>query len=799
MRYGYFDDDAREYVIERPDTPRSWSNYLGSTEYGAVITNNAGGYSFYKSAAQGRFLRLRFNSVPMDQPGRYLYLHDRDSGDYWSTSWQPVGKPLDQYTTTCRHGTGYTAIDSTYSGIRSECTYFVPLGRDFECWVVRITNESDRPRRLRGFTYVEYASNWNTTQDLVNLQYSQYIVKMDVVDGILRHAINDHLPPDPDDFTNNDQGRWTFMGLVGATPSGYDTDRETFLGPYRTYANPRVVEAGECTGSLAMGDNACGTLQVELDLAPGETKQFMVVLGIGKAETVGKQVLGEFNSIDRAMEALEELKRHWHAQLESIHCRTPDGQFDSMVNVWNAYNRLITYRWSRAASLVYNGERDGLGYRDTVQDIVSAVSAIPEDARQRLEMMISGQYSSGGAMPVVRPFAHRPGTEPLPDDLMEYRADDCMWLFNAVPAYVKETGDPAFFDRVLPYADAGKATVFEHLRRAIEFNFAHTGEHGLPCGLQADWNDCIEFGETGESVFVAFQLRQALLTCLDLCERLDRPDTVDWAKQRLSELDAAIEAFAWDGGWFRRGTMKDGSVIGTAEAEEGRIFLNAQSWAVLSGFASGERAKQAMDAVHEQLATEYGLMVCAPPFEKASVETIRAVLMNPGHKENGGIFSHTQGWAVMAEAMLGRGDRAWAYYRAYMPAAQNEIAEVREIEPYVHCQSTHSRFSRRFGASRIPWLSGTATWSYIAATQAILGLQPDYDGLRLDPCIPADWPGFTARRRFRGATYEIDVRNPDGLCRGVQGLTVDGTTVDGNLIPLAEPGRTTKVEATLEG
>jgi cellobiose phosphorylase len=547
-----------------------------------------------------------------------------------------------------------------------------------------------------------------------------------------------------------------------------------------------------------MGDNACGTLQVDLDLEPGETKQFMVILGIGKAEVEGKQVLGAFNSIDRAMEALEELKRHWHAQLESIHCRTPDGQFDSMVNVWNAYNRLITYRWSRAASLVYNGERDGLGYRDTVQDIVSAVSAIPADARQRLEMMISGQYSSGGAMPVVRPFAHRPGTEPLPDDLMAYRADDCMWLFNAVPAYVKETGDLAFFDRVLPYADAGEATVFEHLRRAIEFNFAHTGEHGLPCGLQADWNDCIEFGETGESVFVAFQLRQALLTCLDLCERLARPDTVDWAKQRLSELDAAIDAFAWDGGWFRRGTMKDGSVIGTAEAEEGRIFLNAQSWAVLSGFASGERAKHAMDAVHEQLATEYGLMVCAPPFEKASVETIRAVLMNPGHKENGGIFSHTQGWAVMAEAMLGRGDRAWAYYRAYMPAAQNEIAEVREIEPYVHCQSTHSRFSRRFGASRIPWLSGTATWSYIAATQAILGLQPDYDGLRLDPCIPADWPGFTARRRFRGATYEIDVRNPDGLCRGVQRLTVDGNTVAGNLIPLAESGQTIKVEATLE-
>jgi len=798
LRFGRFDDFGREYVIERPDTPRPWSNYLGSRTYGAIITNNAGGYSFYRSAGRGRFMRYRANSVPPDQPGRYFYLRDRDDGEYWSATWQPVGKPLDAYASTCRFGTGYAIIESTYRDVRSQSTYFVPLGRNFELWVLRLENCGRRPRKLRLFTYLEFASAWELEQDQVNLQYSQYISRMDVVDGMLRHAVNDHLDYFPDDFGRKGQGRWSYMGLVGAEVTGYETDREAFLGPYRTYANPVAVERGACTNSLAVGDNACGTMQTDLDLAPGESRELMVILGVGKAELEGKQALAEFDTTDKARAALEQLKAYWKDRLGTLACRTPDAPFDSMVNVWGAYNRLVTFDWSRAASLVYHGHhRDGLGYRDTVQDLVSSFSAVCDEARDRLELMLTGQYSTGGAMPVVQPFTHAPGAQSPPTDPMAYRADDCMWLFDAVPAYVAESGDVGFYGRMLPYADAGGDTVLGHLRRAIEFSFAHRGERGLPCGLSADWNDCIEFGGTGESVFVAFQLRHALRVYLDVCTRLDEPEQSAWARQKREELDAALDAFAWDGAWYRRGTMKDGALIGSASCEEGRIFLNTQSWAVISGYADAERGREAMDAAHDQLATQYGLRVCAPPFRRTSVETILAVLMNPGQKENGSIFSHPQGWAVMAEAMLGRGDRAYAYHRAHMPAAQNDIADVRQIEPYVHCQSTHGPDSPRHGASRIPWLTGTATWAYVAGTQYVLGVRPEVEGLRIDPCIPPAWEGFTVRRVFRGATYEITVRNPDGVCKGVREVTVDGAQQADNLIAPAPTGATMRVEATL--
>jgi cellobiose phosphorylase len=798
MQYGHFDDANKEYVITRPDTPRSWSNYLGSTRYGAIISNNAAGYSFFRSAGLGRFMRLMLNAIPMDQPGRYFYLRDRVSGDYWSSSWQPVGKDLETYSSTCRHGTAYTVITSSYGGIETESTYFVPLGKDYECWMLKVTNASDAARKLSVFNFLEYTSNWAYQQDLNNLQYSQYIVKMDVVDGIIRHAVNDNLPPDPDDFTNNDQGRWTFMGLVGAEAAGFDTDREAFIGPYRSYGNPIVVEQGKCTGSLAHGDNACGSYQVDLDLEPGESRELMVVVGVGKAEQEGKEVLAEMDSLDKARDELEKVKLHWHGQIGNFVVDSPDSDLDSMVNVWNAYNCLITYAWSRAASLVYLGERDGFGYRDTVQDINAVLPVIPEEARDRIELMLTGQASTGGAMPVVRPYYHKPGQMPAPDE-SDYRSDDCMWLFNTVPGYVKETGDLSFYEEVLPFADVGQGTVLEHLRRAIEFNLARTGEHGLPCGLLADWNDCIEFGPKGESVFVALQLRLALATYHDISTRLAKADEAAWAREQLEDLDRKIHHFAWDGRWFRRGTKADGSLIGAEGDDEGFIFLNPQSWSVISGAADDEQAISAMDSVHEHLATEYGIMVCTPPFEKASVETIRAVLMNGGMKENGGIFSHTQGWAVMAEAMLGRGDRAYEYYRAYMPAAQNDRAEIREIEPYVHCQSTHSKFSRRFGASRIPWLSGTASWSYVAGTQYILGIKPDYEGLRVDPCIPSDWEGFSVRRKFRNAWYDITVRNPSGVCGGVRKMLVGGQEVEGNLIPPVAEGSEVKVEIELEG
>ncbi len=796
MQYGHFDEKNREYVITRPDTPKPWSNYLGSTEYGAIITNHAGGYSFYKSGGMGRFMRFRFNSIPADQPGRLVYFHDHESKDFWSASWQPVGKPLDKYESVCRHGTAYTVIASKYRGIESEVTYFVPLERNFEIWKVRVTNTSRKKRVLSAFTYLEYAANWSAIDDLLNIQYVQYTALMNVIGGIIDHGTNVHIPEMPDHFKEKDQGRHTFQALAGAKAAGYDTDREAFLGPYRSYANPIAVEKGKCSNTLAYGDNPCGSLQTKIALKPGETKEFLVLAGIGRADVEGKKAVEEFSRPGRADEELGKLKSYWHAKLDAVSAKTPDTEFNATVNTWGIYNCLITFAWSRAASLIYSGiDRDGLGYRDTVQDFLGVMQSIPEQTRERLELMITGQASTGGAMPCVMPISHRPGQEPSPEE-EEYRSDDSLWLFNAIPAYVDETGDTGFYKKILPYADRGEDTVFGHMRRAIQFSLDRSGAHGLPCGLRADWNDCLRFGHKGESVFVAMQLRLALKTYMEVAGLLDEPSEGEWAKPILDQLDQAIQRHAWDGEWFMRGYRYDGMKFGSKESPEGKIFLNTQSWAVLSGAASKSQAESSMQNVRDRLSTKYGIALCEP-FTSTDYHIVRAMLFNPGLKENGGIFVHTQGWAVMAECLLGHGNRAYEYLRAYMPAAYNRKADVREIEPYVLCQSTHSRESPKHGASRIPWLSGSATWTYYAITQYILGVRPEVEGLRIDPCIPSKWKSFTVRRLFRGKALDIFVRNPQGVQKGVKRVVLNGETLEGNLIPAAKMKEKNKVEVLM--
>jgi N,N'-diacetylchitobiose phosphorylase len=796
VRYGHFDDDAKEYVITRPDTPQSWSNYLGSTEYGAIITNNAGGYGFYQSGARGRFLRLLFNSLPMDQPGRYFYLRDRQSGDYWSASWQPVGKPLDSYKSVCRHGTAYTVIESEYDGIATEATYFVPLGQKFEYWRLKMTNRSGRPRELSTFTYCEFTNQWITFQDQVNLQYSLFIVKGEMADGLLRYAIHDNLPSNDQAVLLNDMPFKCWLALTCAPLTAYDTSREAFIGPYRSYHNPLVVEKGQCTNSNAYGDNACGGMQCDLTLQPGESRELLVLLGIGEARTVGKKTLEKYGSLEQAEVELEKLKASWHARLGSLIVETPDEELNHTINVWGLYNCLVTFAWSRAASLVYNGERDGLGFRDSVQDLLGVVAAIPEEARQRLELMLTGQVSLGGAMPIVKPFDHHPGHEKAPDP-EEYRSDDCLWFFNAVPAYVNETGDLDFYNKVLPYADKGEATVFGHLRRALEFNLERTGRHGLPCGLHADWNDCLKLGYNGESPFVAFQVRLGLTTYAGIAERLGKPAEVQWALSERDKLDQSIQAGTYDGDRFIWAIGEDGTVYGTRAQLEGQIYLNTQLWAVISGAATSEQAGSCLQSVKDLLATPYGLMLSAPPFVKTPVDVMRAVVFNSGIKENAGIFNHTQGWGVMAECLVGHGDRAYEYYRAAMPAAYNEHAEIRQSEPYVQGQTTYSTFSPRPGNTRTSWLTGAAAWAYFSATQYILGLVPEPDGLRIDPCIPRTWKGFKASRRFRGFTIDIEVKNPAGVCRGVRSMHLNDQPLDGNILPADRLGEHNLVEVIL--
>lgn len=784
MNFGYFDDSAKEYVITKPDTPQSWSNYLGSTEYGAIITNNAGGYGFYKSGAKGRFLRLRFNSVPMDQPGRYFYLRDRDSGDYWSTSWQPVGKPLDQYRSTCRHGTAYSIFNAEYAGIESEATYFVPVGKTFEYWRLKLVNKSDKKRRLSAFTYCEFTNQWDTFQDQVNLQYSLFITKGERTDDFLRIAIQDNLAAQMagKPASGSDSPMQCWMTMTGSPITAYDTSRDAFIGTYGGYHRPAALEKGQCSNSDSYGDNSCGSIQSDIELAPGETKEILVMLGIGDARVEGKAARKEYGSLSRCDEELKKLKDLWHGRLGSLIVDTPDEDINHTVNVWGLYNCLITFAWSRAASLVYNGERDGLGFRDSVQDILGVAAAIPEDAQKRLELMLTGQLANGGAIPVIKPFDHKPGHEKAPP-AEEYRSDDCLWFFNAVPAMVAESGDFGFYSKVLPYADSGEATVFGHLRRALDFNLERMGAHGIPCGLSADWNDCLRLGYRGESLFVAFQLRLGLGVYADIARRLGNEGEAAWALAERDKLDANIQKHCWDGKWFIWAITEDGTVYGTKTYEEGQVYFNTQVWSVISGAASPDQIKMSLDAVKERLATPYGLMLSAPPFVKTSIDVMRAIVFNLGIKENAGIFNHTQGWGIIAETLAGNGERAYEYCKAALPAAWNDQAEIRQMEPYVQGQTTYSTFSPRAGNARTSWLSGAAAWAYYSLTQYLLGIRPEYEGLRIDPCVPAAWKGFTAERKFRGKTVKIEVKNPSGVQKGIRELTLNGEKLEGSLVP----------------
>ncbi|MFQ3579441.1 MAG: hypothetical protein SNJ71_04780, partial [Bacteroidales bacterium] len=671
---------------------------------------------------------------------------------------------------------------SLYSDINMETIYFVPLGKEYECWHLKLTNKSNKKRDLSMFTFVEYTGHWQLWQDLINLQYTQYLIKMTVEDGIINHCINPNLPVVKGDF-NAGQSRHTFIGMVGSPVTAFDTDREKFIGPYRSYHNPLAVEQGKCSGSLAVGDNGCGSLQTDFTLAPGETKEIIVIMGVGEAKDEGKKALKEIHSAAVAADEFEKLRRYWHNRIKGMTVNTPDAEMNSQLNMWSPFNCLMTFAWSRAASIVYSGERDGLGYRDTVQDMLGVLHIIPQELKPRLELMITGQDSLGGAMPVVKPFDHTPGKMPLTEE-KEYRSDDCMWLFNTIPAYVKETGDLDFYDKVLPYADKDEDTVLGHLKRALEFTLARTGAHGLPCGLAADWNDCLVLGPKGETVFVAFQLRYALKTYAEICDLKRLPWEVEWAKEQIRILDEKIEKHAWDGEWFVRAYNEKGEVYGSKQNEEGRIWLNPQTWAVYSGYATGERAEQVLNMVEKHLATEYGIMLVDPPYIKADLSAIKAPLFNPGMKENGAIFQHPQGWAVIAETLRGNGDNAYKYFRAYMPAAYNTKAEIREIEPYVYAQSTNSKYNPREGSSRLSWLTGAATWSYYAVTQYIMGIQPDYFGLKIDPCVPKSWTNFSVTRIFRGKTLDISFSNPQKISKGVKSITINGNAVKSNIIPM---------------
>ncbi|MBR4344760.1 MAG: N,N'-diacetylchitobiose phosphorylase [Lachnospiraceae bacterium] len=782
MKYGYFDLENKEYVITRPDTPEPWCNYLGSPAYGAIISNNAGGYSFVKSGANGRITRYRFNSK-MALPGRYIYIRDEESKDYWSASWQPVGKSLDEYKNVVRHGTGYTVITSEYSGIKSEVTYYVPKDAEYEVWSADITNNSDTERKLNVFGFIEFTNENNYEQDGVNLQYTLFISRTELAGRKIVQHINELIGRDENGYN----GMERFLGLANQPVAAGEGDYNKFIGPYRTFSNPYAVETGQCDGSMNYNSNSCGALQSNVTLAPGETKKFVFVLG-QKKPNEADEILDRYADGSVVKEEVEILKKYWHEKLENFSVKTPSEEFNNMINVWNAYQCFITFTWSRAASLIYCGLRNGYGYRDTVQDIQGIIHLDPEMACEKIRFMLSAQVNNGGGLPLVK-FNHNAGHENTPDDPSyvretghpSYRADDALWLFPTVYKYVGETGNKEFYDEVIVYANGGEATVYDHLKKAIQFSMERLGDHDMPAGLHADWNDCLRLGAKGESTFVAFQLYYAMNMMEEVAALRGDDAYITYIKEVRSKLAASLEQ-CWDEDRFIRGIRENGVIVGAKKDPEANMWLNPQSWAVISKFASKEQGNIAMGKVEEILNTPYGVKIMEPPYRFHWFEDALMKVFNPDTKENGGIFSQSQGWAILAESLLGNGNRAFKYFLESSPASMNDKAEIRCIEPYVHGQFTESKASPFEGRSHVHWLTGTASTVMVGCVEGILGMRPDAEGLIIDPAIPSDWEEFSIEKNFRGSHLSIKFENPGHVQSGVKEIFLNGEKLPGNKI-----------------
>ena len=792
MKYGYFDLANKEYVITKPDTPASWVNYLGSPEYGAIISNNASGYSFVKSGANGRITRYRFNSM-MALPGRYIYIRDNNDNDYWSASWQPVGKPLDSYKSECRHGTAYTVISSEYKKIAASVSYYVPLNKTHEVWNCKITNNDSVPRNLSVFGFVEFTNEDNYEQDQVNLQYSQFISRTSFEGNKIMQRISE--------FSKKDH-RERFFGMVGADITAYCGNFDNFIGSYRTYSNPVAVENGKLDNSMNYNSNSCGALQSDITLQPGETVTLTYVLG-AKDSDDADAVINSYKDTSKAEKEIDELKNHWHSTLDRFQVNTPSDEFNNMVNVWNAFQCFITFIWSRAASFVYCGLRNGYGYRDTVQDIQGIIHLDPELAVEKIRFMLSAQVNNGGGLPLVK-FNHNAGHENTPDDPEyvketghpSYRADDALWLFPTIIKYIGESGNIGFLDEVIVYANGGEDTVYEHLKNAIRFSMERLGSHSMPAGLHADWNDCLRLGAKGESTFVAFQLYYAMSVIKEMAMIRDDSDYIDYIDKVQKELSDALDK-CWDEDRFIRGIREDGVIVGAKNDPEASMWLNPQSWSVISRFASQERTTKVLNSVHEILNTPYGAKLLDPPYRQHYFDGALMHIFNPDTKENGGIFSQSQGWLILAEAIAGHGDRAFEYFMETSPAAMNDKAEIRVIEPYAHGQFTESKASPFEGRSHVHWLTGTASTVMVGCVEGICGMCPVIEGLTIDPAIPSEWDGFTIEKTFRGKQLSIEITNPEHVQSGVIETVLNGEKLKSNFIPADKLKETNKITVVM--
>ena len=784
MRYGYFDNENREYVIDRVDVPVSWTNYLGVKDLCTVLSHNAGGYSFYKNAEHQRITRFRANGVPLDRPGHYVYLRDDDTGEYWSISWQPVGKSLNEARYTCRHGLSYSKFSCDYRDIHAEQTLFIPIEDDVELWDVKLRNSGDKPRRLSVFAYVEFSFH-HIEIDNQNLQMSLYASGTSYQDGVIEY-----------DFYYEPSTFHYFAGNF--EPDSFDTMRDKFLGNYRTESNPRAVESGLCSGSTELGGNHCGALQKKITIAPGEESRLIFMLGVG-ARDQGKQIKAKYSNFANVDREFAALRNYWQKKLDVFQCKTPHQGLDTMVNIWTLYQAETCVVWSRFASFIEVGGRTGLGFRDTSQDVMSVVHTNPEKCRQRIIELLKAQVSEGYGLHLFDPdwfdpekqkvpafksptIAHAPSVKSMIHGIEHVCSDDALWIVVTICEYVKETGDTALFDLVLPFADEGEATVYEHIKRSLDFSAEQVGATGICKGLRADWNDCLNLGG-GESAMVSFMHHWALRAFVEAARYLGRSEEARIYGELADKVQAACERELWDGEWYLRGLTAKGLKVGSKECEEGKVFLESNTWAVVSDAASPERALSSMDAVDKFLFSEWGIHLLWPAFSKPNDDIGFMGRVYRGVKENGAIFSHPNPWAIIAECKLGRGDRAMKFYDSLLPYNQNDRIEVREAEPYSYCQFVMGKDQTAHGRARHPWLTGSGGWNYTAVTRWLLGIRLSFEGMIIDPCVPADWKEFQVTRQWRGATFEITVHNPNGVQKGIASITFNGELVEGPIKP----------------
>lgn len=795
MKYGHFDNENFEYVIDRVDIPVSWTNYIGTKDLCGVFNHTAGGYVFYKSPEYHRITRFRPNGVPMDRPGHYVYIRDDETGEYWSVSWQPVGKPLDKASYSCRHGLSYIKYLCDYDGVHAEQKLFTATDDPVEFIDVLVRNDSGRRRTLSLFGYIEFSFH-HIDMDNRNFQMSLYCAGSAYEEGVIEHDL--FYEPDGYQFFTSSM-----------LPDSFDCVRDIFIGPYRTETNPLAVERGICSKSFEKGGNHCGALHHKAVLLPGESMRIVYILGEGGIGE-GKAMRKRFANSAAADREAEKLKEFWQTRLSKLYINTPDPGMNTLINIWTLYQSSINVRFSRFSSFIEVGGRTGLGFRDTAQDAMCIPHAEPDICRLRLRQLLQALTKRGYGLHLFDPrwfeeeqpegnmknptLVIKPKKEDMVHGADQACADDALWLIAAVAQYIKETGDTAFLWENIGYADGGEGSVYEHMLRILEFSREQTGANGICRGLRADWNDCLNLGG-GESAMVSFLYYWSLRQFAELARFAGKLEDAEKYGQIAARVREISEEVLWDGEWYIRGITADGRRIGTHCDEEGRVHLESNAWAVLSGAASRERGILCMDAVRKHLFTRYGLMLNAPPYTRVDDGIGFVTRVYPGVKENGSIFSHPNPWAWAAECVLGRGDEAKRYYDALSPYNQNDLIEIRQAEPYSYCQFIMGASHTAFGRARHPFMTGSAGWAYFSATQFMLGIRPGFDRLIVEPCIPASWNGFEAKRIWRKALYDIRVHNPGHVGGNVIKILLNGKEVP--YIPVMPEDSVNSVEVWL--